>query len=308
VSTLLEFRKRKGYTITDLSEVTHIDVDRLRGLEEHRRRMTNEEAEILAEHLQCHPTTLLQDNQKYAIDNTTLDFFNKYAQIPFTTSSKIQTFIDVFNDLWYWANNEASLGSESTEEDVYRELLYFLVKRRANKEELSFPFTSKDGCIAWTTVYLPPRTDKPTVVFEYISGPSVTNTAEYFIRDFVEQRLSELLDVGAWMDKGRSCGNVKFLELSYEDGEANYTEIKIIDGKAQFRKATFMTPEGKESSDRMYRTTVHADTHPEPFLTSQGDDRSKFMELFERKCRELNEQRLRAFLGYSDWFTSTSDK
>ena len=89
--------------------------------------------------------------------------------------------------------------------------------------------------------------------------------------------------------------------------EADYTEIQIIDGEAQSSKATYMPPEGKESSDRMYRTTVHADTHPEPFLTSQGDDRSKFMELFDRKCRELNEQRLQAFLGYPDWFPSTSD-
>ncbi|GMA65617.1 helix-turn-helix domain-containing protein (plasmid) [Alicyclobacillus fastidiosus] len=272
-----EFRKVKGLTIAELSQKTGIDQARLYGIEEYRRRLTEEEATILASVLECTSDALLSDNQRFAMTEDVLEKFRNFGQIPYLGPSKAEPTINVLTDICHsLQESNVSMGHQVSEDSIRREILNDFVNARlssAHDDMLSFPSTFSNGyemSTCWVTVYRPPVMEKMTVVFEYIGGQSVINGAEWITEEFVKHWTNLPPKVNR---KGRSFEEIRFIDLTYHFGEPNFTEVQIIDENAHFEQISFSPPGVVTEVYRTYRKTVPSSDLPDPVFRGVGDER-----------------------------------
>nr|WP_304220535.1 helix-turn-helix transcriptional regulator [Fredinandcohnia onubensis] len=277
-------RKRKGYTVPDLSQLSNIQQERLYGLENHRRRLNAQEAETLGNLLDVSPDELLAENKMWAETPTNLlEAIEQYGQFYHTDQVMyLPSFVNLLNDLWQWMWNESfTWESEIADETWKRRLMTYLIRRHSQDDlyHKSFAFTVnrlRTPSVAWVDCYVPPLVNIPTVVFEHISGTSVINGAECFVPHFVNEWLIPHFGCKnlEYKEKGQSYQDAIFLDRCFEHDEIVYTEIKIIDKVAQFQPHVPFTPPGPlEPRSRIYRTITDGSTLPEPFPEGDGDDR-----------------------------------
>ncbi len=275
--SLKELRRRKGMTISDLSAQSQIDVGRLEGLEEGRRRLTPEEAEKLSVALGYKPQVLLEDNKRYAVSDDVLEKFGSYAQIPYISFRHQEVIVNAINDFVHWiARNDLQLSDDTTERDIFHRWLISQTRERLTgslDDYLSFVMSVPINhyvASVWITVYIPPHVEKITVVFEAMNGSIISN-AEKYIDEFLRQWADVLTE--PTKGRGHSYDNFRFIDLAYHYGRAEYTEIEMVNERARFRTVQFAPPVIPKKSYRYYRTAVSSEELAQPFEPGDGDDR-----------------------------------
>lgn len=275
--SLTELRRRKGMTIKDLSDQSQIDVGRLAGLEEGRRRITPDEAEKLSFALGCKSQMLLEDNKRYAVSGDVIEKLEAYAQIPYISYRHQEVIVNAINDFVHWiACNDLQLSDDTAERDIFHRWLFSQTRERLKgflDDCLSFVMSvPMDHYVvsAWITVYMPPHVEKITVVFEAMNG-SIISHAEKYIDEFLK-RWEDVLTQPK-KRRGPSYDDFRFIDLAYNYGRAVYTEIVMGNEGAKFRAVEFAPPTFPKKSYRYYRTTVSSEELSQPFKPGEGDDR-----------------------------------